>query len=112
MTESFINQLIQGGAMGLFAAFLVWQHVQMQKRLDNLVERFQEQLDKINADYDLRINGMRERYDVVIQQYRQEAKDIQQAVAEKVDENARKLDTALGKLDEGLRTCRPGSDPR
>ena len=115
MTESIINQLIQGGAMGLFAAFLVWQHLGMQKRMDGLVGRFQEQLDKINADYDHRIEGMRERYDVVIEQYRQEAKDIQQTVSEKVDQNARKLDAALGKLDEGLRemrACRPGSDPR
>lgn len=106
MTESILNQLIQGGAMGLFAAFLVWQHVQMQKRLDGLLARFQEQLDKINSDYDQRIEAMRVRYDAVIEQYRQEAKDIQQAVSEKVDQNAGKLDTALGKLDEGLREMR------
>ena len=73
--DPLLDQLIQGGAMGLFAAFLIWQHVGMQKRLDALVERFQEQLDKINQDYDERIDRMRERYDVVIKDIRKEAND-------------------------------------
>lgn len=117
MTESIINQLIQGGAMGLFAAFLVWQHLGMQKRLDHLVERFTEQLDKINADYDDRIDKMRVRYDAVIQDGRKELGDaqrdfariresVQADVSERLSENARKLDTALEKLDDGLREIR------
>ena len=70
--DPIFDQLIQGGAMGLFAAFLIWQHIGMQKRLDALVNRFQEQLDKINQDYDERIEKMRERYDVVIKEIRAE----------------------------------------
>ena len=72
MDAGMIEQLIQGGAMGMFAAFLVWQHVQNTKRNDLLVERFQDQLAKINADYDSRIEAMRERYDAVIQSGRDE----------------------------------------
>lgn len=72
MDPAFWEQLIQGGSMGLFAAFLVWQHVQNTKRNDKLVERFQEQLAKINEDYDHRIESMRERYDVIIQNGRTE----------------------------------------
>jgi len=103
--------------MGLFAAFLVWQFMGMQKRLDKLVDSFQDQLKTINADYDQRIEAMRERYDVVIGQYREEVtaaqkelfevrQQITHEVSEKIAENTRKLDTALSKLDEGLASMR------
>jgi archaellum component FlaC len=114
MTESIINQLIQGGAMGLFAAFLVWQHLGMQKRLDHLVERFTEQLDKINTDYDDRIEKMRVRYDTVIEGGRKQLADaqrefshiretVQTDVSERLSDNARKLDSVTEKVDEALR---------
>ena len=113
MTDAILQQLIQGGAMGVFAAFLVWQFMGMQKRLDKLVDSFQGQLKTINADYDQRIEAMRERYDVVIGQYRDEVtvaqkelfevrQQITVEVSDKIAENTRKLDEALGKLDEGL----------
>jgi hypothetical protein len=38
--------------MGLFAAFLVWQHIGMQKRADLRDEKFQERLDQLREDYD------------------------------------------------------------
>ena len=72
MTEDIVAQLIQGGSMGLFAAFLVWQHLGMQKRLDGLVTSFQSQITAINKDYDERIEKMRERYDIVINSLRAE----------------------------------------
>ncbi len=103
MTDAIIEQLIQGGAMGLFAAFLIWQHIGMQKRLDGLVERFQTQLDKINDDYDERIDKMRERYDIVIDGIRAEAQeqakdwaDIRGRIMDKV---VAQLDKTSGKID-------------
>ena len=108
--EGIYEQLIQGGAMGLFAAFLIWQHINMQKRMDSLVDRFQQQLDAINKDYDDRIEKMRERYDAVIRDARQEATDqmrdwnstrahITEQVVSKLDQNAMKLDSLIQKLD-------------
>jgi DNA anti-recombination protein RmuC len=120
MSDALLTQLFDFGALGIFASFLIWQYVGMQKRLDAMVTRFQEQLDKINADYDERIEGMRIRYDTVIERIRAESDDrlkdchetrddlikslgvnIGDAVA-KLDDSLRKQDTALGKLDEGL----------
>jgi len=113
MTDALMNTLTDYGALGVFAAFLVWQFMGMQKRLDSLVDRFQEQLAEINVGYGEQVETMRERYDAVIEQYRQEAKDAQQLVGEKVDGNTRalgvaqgKLDTALEKLDTGLAEMR------
>lgn len=95
--------------MGLFAAFLIWQHINMQKRMDGLVDRFQQQLDAINKDYDDRIFKLRERYDSVIKDYRDEASEqmkdwnatrssITEHVVRKIDQNASKLDSLLQKL--------------
>lgn len=71
--EALIDSLLAGGHLGVFAAFLVYQFFTMQKRLDNLVEGFQEQLDQIRKDYDDRTEKMRERYDRVISEYRDAA---------------------------------------
>tara|TARA_R100001443_G_scaffold25711_2_gene38620 strand:- start:180 stop:491 length:312 start_codon:yes stop_codon:yes gene_type:complete len=70
--EAILDQLMAGGHLGLFAAFLVWQFIALQKRLDRLVESFQSQLKDINDNYDQRLIAMRERYDTVIREARTE----------------------------------------
>ncbi len=68
--EALVDSLLEDGHLGIFAAFLIYQFFTMQKRLDKLVEGFQDQLDQIRKDYDDRTEKMRERYDRVIQEYR------------------------------------------
>ena len=117
MPSDFFTELLDFGALGLFAGFPVYLYIGMQKRLDALVERFQDQLNDINKDYDDRIEKMRERYDVVIKEARAEGtaahKDlldmrerIHGDVVAQIEENARKLDSALEKLDTGLSAMR------
>ena len=71
--EALVDSLLADGHLGVFAAFLVYQFFTMQKRLDKLVDGFQEQLDSIRKDYDERTEKMRERYDRVINEYRDTA---------------------------------------
>ena len=71
--EAVLESLLADGHLGVFAAFLIYQFVTMQKRLDALVEGFQKQLKEINDQYDDRIEKMRERYDRVISEYRDNA---------------------------------------
>ena len=71
--EALVDSLLADGHLGVFAAFLVYQFFTMQKRLDKLVDGFQEQLDEIRKDYDSRTEKMRERYDRVISEYRDTA---------------------------------------
>ena len=73
--EALVDSLLSDGHLGVFAAFLIFQFMTMQKRLDKLVEGFQEQIDEIRKDYDLRTEKMRERYDKVIQEYRDREDD-------------------------------------
>jgi cytidylate kinase len=71
--EALVDSLLADGHLGVFAAFLVYQFFTMQKRLDRLVDGFQEQLDDIRKEYDERTEKMRERYDRVISEYRDTA---------------------------------------
>ena len=68
--EALVDTLLSGGHLGVFAAFLVYQFMAMQKRLDKLVEGFQEQVEQMRAEYNERTERMRERYDNVIKEYR------------------------------------------
>ena len=68
--EALVDSLLADGHLGVFAAFLLYQFITMQKRLDQLVEGFQDQVEQMRAEYDERTERMRERYDNVIKEYR------------------------------------------
>ena len=114
MTETMIAQLLDFGALGIFAGFLIWQYLGMQKRMDGLMHKFQAQLDKINADYDERIETIRQRYDVVIGQLRDDntasqkefsrlRQEVHSEVVDILTANTRKLDDALREIRGGDR---------
>jgi|TARA_R100000664_G_C2747948_1_gene135410 hydrogenase maturation factor len=73
--EALVDSLLADGHLGVFAAFLVFQFIAMQKRLDKLVAGFQEQLETMRKEYTERSEKMRERYDRVIQEYRNREDD-------------------------------------
>ena len=43
--------LLNHGSLGIFAAFLIWLYTNMQKRMDELVDKFQGQLEEIRKDH-------------------------------------------------------------
>lgn len=75
MSDQILQALLDYGSLGLFSGFLAWQFLQMQKRLDSLVESFQAQVREINDDFDSRVESMRARYDVVINDIRQNCRE-------------------------------------
>tara|TARA_R100000234_G_scaffold115278_1_gene91132 strand:- start:2113 stop:2421 length:309 start_codon:yes stop_codon:yes gene_type:complete len=68
--EALVDSLLADGHLGVFAAFLLYQFVMMQRRLDKLVGGFQEQVEQMRSEYDERSEKMRDRYDNVIKEYR------------------------------------------
>jgi hypothetical protein len=113
MPESLVTQLFDFGALGIFAGFLIWQHLGMQKRLDKLIDHFTSQLKEIDGGFEERVEVMRGRYDIVIDNVRKEAREEKEAVIEQRNQlqtqiteiqrdNVRKLDVAIEKLDFGL----------
>lgn len=95
--EALIDQLMAGGHLGLFAAFLVWQFVALQKRLDKLVSSFQMQLNEINENYNERTARMRERYDRVIAELQS---DLKNETRDFLETRARIEQQITGKLDQ------------
>jgi hypothetical protein len=91
MPDSLLTELLNFGALGLFAAFLVWQHLSMQKRLDALVGGFQAQLKEIELGYDKRIEVMRQRYDVVIEGHSERAREEKAALDRQKEELQKQL---------------------
>jgi len=128
MPESeMFGQLVDFGALGIFAVFLIWQHLQMQKRLDRMVQAFQEQLREIEAKHERRVEAMRLRYDDVIDRVRADgaasvetclnSRDLLvNRLGEDISEHTRQLsatlqkqDLSISKIDEALvelRACR------
>ena len=86
------TNLMEFGAMGLFAAFLVWQHLNMQKRLDSLLEKFQQQLTAIQDKAEANEDKLRARYDIVLEQYRGEYSTFRESVASQVTESIRAIE--------------------
>lgn len=102
--EAILDQLMAGGHLGLFAAFLVWQFIALQKRLDKLVESFQGQLKDISDGYDSRLIAMRDRYDIVIKEARAErdadAREFMTTRAKIQEQITGKLDRLIANIDK------------
>lgn len=85
--------LLEQGSLGLFAAFLIWQFFQMNKRLDQRNENFMEQLDKIKASNKEEIAELRDRYDSVIASYNDERTQIRINLAERIAKVQEKIES-------------------
>ena len=72
VTDELLSSLLDFGALGIFAGFLIWQHLGMQKRLDRLIDGFHEELKRIDESFDNRAELIRERYEKVITAIRRE----------------------------------------
>ena len=69
MEESLFKALLDYGSLGLMCGFLLWLHVQNQKRNDSLSARFQEQLEKIRTSAKEDEDRVRDRFMSVIEKY-------------------------------------------
>ena len=77
--------LLNHGSLGIFAAFLVWLYMNMQKRMDELVDKFQGQLEEIRKDQKADQEALRVRYDDVIGKYDTERKQMRLQIKERIE---------------------------
>jgi ElaB/YqjD/DUF883 family membrane-anchored ribosome-binding protein len=85
MSDSFLSQLVDFGALGLFAAYLAVQHFRTEKRLDRLITDFQQELKSISDAFDARANTIRDRYEQVISNLRVESRSERDKIADQRD---------------------------
>lgn len=80
-----IEMLLNHGSLGIFAAFLVWLYMNMQKRMDELVDKFQGQLEEIRKDQKADQEALRVRYDDVIGKYDSERKQMRLQIKDRIE---------------------------
>lgn len=100
MESSLIEGLLEYGSLGLFAGFLIWQFLSLQKRFDKLFQDFQQQIKDIQTKTQENEEKLRDRYDAVIKQYQQDKSDLRSNVSDQVSEISRETK----ELNEILKT--------
>jgi len=74
--ETVITSLVDYGMAGIFLAFMVWNYLQSQKRMDSLQDKFIDAIDKCRKENKENEELIRGRYDVVIQTYQSDKDNI------------------------------------
>lgn len=109
MEMEFIDILLQNGAMGLFAAYLVYRDTKSEKRLDEMNHRFLMKIDEItrlNAaneeqqllKFEAREEKLRTKYDEVVGKLDDERKIITDSISSKLDSTTAKMEGITEKL--------------
>ena len=88
--------LLNHGSLGIFAAFLIWLYTNMQKRMDELVDKFQGQLEEIRKDQKADQDALRVRYDDVIGKYDSERKQTRLQIRDRIE----KVGGSTQKIDQ------------
>ena len=102
--DGLLGGLLEFGAMGMFAAFLVWQYTKMQARFDALVEKFQQQLEGIQDKNDANEQKLRDRYDNVISQLQDDKTTFRVNVADQISTAMRHIDSLKDKVEKSSDT--------
>tara|TARA_B100000524_G_C23608531_1_gene355318 strand:- start:686 stop:1012 length:327 start_codon:yes stop_codon:yes gene_type:complete len=93
--ENLTSVLLENGALGIFAAFLVYNYFQQMKRLDELSEKYMSHIEILRKEFKDDVDLVRTRYDRVIERYDKE-RDEQRVLFERSLEHIRlKLDSIL-----------------
>jgi hypothetical protein len=86
--DSISSGLLDFGALGLFAGFLIWLNARMQKRLDETVETFLKTLEIQETAHAAAEELIRSRCDNLLAQYNAERGKLYDDVVKKLDQIA------------------------
>lgn len=106
---TFIDLLLQNGAMGLFAAYLVYRDNKNEKRMDEMNHRFLVKIDEITRmnvesenqqllKFEEREEKLRTKYDEVVGKLDGERKNITNQISSKLDQTTSKMENITDKL--------------
>jgi len=109
MTDALLNTLLDYGALGLFAAFMVWQHLTMTKRqhedqkvaagrAEAMQTRFEEKLSELADKYETREEALRDRYDTVVKDYQDRHEEVKESILGKLSELHNMMEIGLGEM--------------
>lgn len=98
MEDAIINTVLDYGALGIFAGFMVWQHITMQKRQREDQSAASDRIDKLQARFEEREEALRDRYDTVIKDYQDRHDEVRNSILSKLSELHLMMETGLGEM--------------
>lgn len=99
MSPEIVELVSQWGSLGVASGFIAWLYVKMQHRLDDMVEKFQGQLDAMSERGDSRVNELRNRYDKIIDRYNAERDTLHLGITSHLQESATTLKEVSDRVD-------------
>ena len=95
--DTIVTGLADYSALGLFAAFLAWQFVHMQKQIQAMQADFQRQVGEMQEKAEATTDKVRDRYDRII-----ESKDTLYArLSGKLESDIEYIRVAVDKMRNG-----------
>ena len=109
MEAKLLAELFDLGALGLFAAYLIYSNFKTQKRLDEMAEKFQKTTEAQEKAHSAAEDLIRTRYDTIIARHEAQRQTVYEDVVKKLDDHTRALSTIESSLKTktDLLTTRP-----
>ena len=98
MEDAIINTVLDYGALGIFAGFMVWQHITMQKRQREDQAASSERVDKLQTRFEEREEALRDRYDTVVKDYQDRHDEVRDTIIQRLGELHLMMETGLGEM--------------
>jgi hypothetical protein len=98
MEDAIINTVLDYGALGIFAGFMVWQHITMQKRQREDQAASSERVDKLQTRFEEREEALRDRYDTVVKDYQDRHEEVKDTILSRLSELHLMMETGLGEM--------------
>lgn len=96
--DDITSILLENGALGVFAGFLVYNYFQQMKRLDDLSDKYKGHVDELRKDFKDDVDVVRQRYDKVIERYDKEKDESRILFEKSFSEISVKLDNLMNKV--------------
>ena len=106
MEMDFVKQLLELGSLGIFAGFLVWQHNQLQKRLDKLTDSFKKEIRELEDRHEKAEENIRDRFDGIIARYDAQRERVFTDVVATLGDHTQKLSESHALLETTLTELR------
>ena len=99
MPTELFQILTEAGPLAMMAGYLAWRDWKHSQRHDAMVQRFQEQIDRLEEKRNLEEEQIRDRYDAVVSKCDEERKLLLESIVSKIETGLGEMRQHYAKLD-------------
>ena len=99
MPTALFQILTEAGPLAMMAGYLAWRDWKHSQRHDAMVQRFQEQIDKLEEKRNLEEEQIRDRYDAVVSKYDEERKTLLEGIGAKIETGLGEMRAHYARID-------------